>query len=195
MLYAHLQSQMRSPTAPTPGGNGTLPTVAAARASVISLLRSTAELRGDELAAEFTLLHLLSHVRARPHGLAAPPIGDLPLNLILPNAGACGGTEVPRGTIEPGKTSQPLRLLQLLRHLLPLMVEFPMTVSRLNGAPLAPVKNYDTNRIQQAALQLSPRTHARASSPPPCRASNLPLALLCDAAVAAAEASTSVSAM
>ena len=114
MLYAHLQSQMRSPTAPTPGGNGTLATVAAARASVISLLRSTAELRGDELAAEFTLLHLLSHVRARPHGLAAPPIGDLPLNLILPNAGACGGTEVPRGTIEPGKTSQPLRLLQLL---------------------------------------------------------------------------------
>ena len=92
-LHARLQAQMRSQALPAPATDGALPAVAAARASVISLLRSTAELNGDELAAEFTLLHLLSHVRARPHGLAAPPIGDLPLNLILPSDSPRGGAD------------------------------------------------------------------------------------------------------
>eukprot|EP00658_Telonema_sp_P-2_P036757 TRINITY_DN2651_c0_g1_i4.p1 TRINITY_DN2651_c0_g1~~TRINITY_DN2651_c0_g1_i4.p1 ORF type:complete len:600 (+),score=153.92 TRINITY_DN2651_c0_g1_i4:265-2064(+) len=108
--------------------------IAAARATCLAALASS--LGGDQLAAEYALLQLLSSVHGRTPGFV---LGKFSLNL------ACKGFDwSPLG--------------RLLHQLLPRMVQIPLSIEGLNKAPFSPVKNYNTNRLKSGILQLSDAT-------------------------------------
>jgi hypothetical protein len=138
-----------------------------ARGALLRVLGACELLRGDELAAEYLLLHLLSAVRARPHGDAAPPIGHFPLNLSLPPPlGATAQQDSADGAAGEAAAAAAARaaaqqLHGLLAELLPRVVPLPLTIDFLNrSAPMAPKKDYGANRLvpSPALLQLPPRT-------------------------------------
>lgn len=108
-----------------------------------ALLRHlTALLGNDNVAAHFMLLHLLSKVHARVDDLA---VGKLSLNL----------TSFRKETVSVfGK-----QLSLALKNLLPFTSCIPLTVEYLNTVPLAPKKNYDTNRLETGVLQLAEGSH------------------------------------
>ncbi|KEI41059.1 uncharacterized protein L969DRAFT_93568 [Mixia osmundae IAM 14324] len=96
-------------------------------------------LDGDLIAAEWTLLHLISKTHTRRGALA---LGSLPLNLTLPSS----------------KLGESEKLLhETLAYLLPTFVELPMTIDALNATtPYSPVSK-DEN-LQAGRLQLAPGT-------------------------------------
>ena len=138
-----------------------------ARRALLAVLGACELLRGDELAAEYLLLHLLSAVRARPHGDAAPPIGHFPLNLSLPpplgaaaQQGSAGGAAGEAAAAAAARAAAQ-QLHGVLAELLPRVVPLPLTIDFLNrSAPMAPKKDYGTNRLvpSPSLLQLPPRT-------------------------------------
>ncbi|XP_061368046.1 mini-chromosome maintenance complex-binding protein [Gastrolobium bilobum] len=108
-----------------------------------ALLRHlTAVLGNDDVAAHFMLLHLLSKVHARVDALA---VGKLSVNL------TCFSKET---ACIFGKQLNPA-----IKNLLPFTHCIPLTVEYLNGASLAPKKNYDTNRLETGVLQLAEGSH------------------------------------
>jgi hypothetical protein len=117
--------------------------VAVIRRSLLDYL--TFSLGGDALAAEYLLLHLLSQVHARVDSMA---LGKLSINLI----GCSPGSE---GAPSPMATAAANVISQLMprSHLLPLSLEV------LNKAPIAPRKDYETNRLVTGAVQLAEGTH------------------------------------
>ena len=105
------------------------------RANLLGAL--TTALGGDALAAEYTLLHLLSSVHARPSGFV---LGKLSLNLV-----AKGFHWTP--------------LIALIEQLVPRFVPLDLSIANLCRAPFAPSKDYNTNRLRSGILQLSSGTH------------------------------------
>lgn len=107
--------------------------------SVILALLSKATL-GDELAAEYLLLNLISKVYLRKDVLS---LGHFPINI----------TGIPPLSPYPKILSQFLENIVTKSHFL------PMTLDMLNNCRFVPVKNYETNRLDAGILQLSAGTH------------------------------------
>ncbi|KAI5074125.1 hypothetical protein GOP47_0010086 [Adiantum capillus-veneris] len=99
---------------------------------------------GDGLAAEYLLLHLLSRVHARVEPMA---VGKLSLNIVESSASR-EGVFLPATMV-----SQAIAALLPRSHLMPLSLEF------LNEKPIAPRKNYSSNRLVTGDLQLAEGTH------------------------------------
>ncbi|CAH9059927.1 unnamed protein product [Cuscuta epithymum] len=102
----------------------------------------TSILGNDRVAAEFMLLHLLSRIHGRVDSIA---VGKLSLNL------TCFSNET-ASVFAPG-------LNQAIKNLLPFSHSIPLTVDYLNTTPLAPRKDYQTNRLITGVLQLADGTH------------------------------------
>ncbi|XP_023771001.1 mini-chromosome maintenance complex-binding protein [Lactuca sativa] len=96
----------------------------------------------DELAAHFMLLHLLSKVHSRVDSFA---VGKLSLNL----------TSLDKSSISVFGN----RISNAIKTLLPFTHHMPLTVEYLNTASLAPVKDYETNRLVSGALQCAEGSH------------------------------------
>lgn len=108
-----------------------------------SLLRHlTVVLGDDELAARFMLLHLLSKVHARVDSFA---VGKLSLNL----------TGFDKASISVFGN----RINDAVKNLVPFSHRMPLTVEYLNTASLAPVKDYQTNRLVPGVLQCAEGSH------------------------------------
>ncbi|KAH9292375.1 hypothetical protein KI387_042437, partial [Taxus chinensis] len=109
-----------------------------------SLLQSLkAVFGGDDLAAQYFLLHILSQIHARVEPVA---LGRFSMNL----------TRVERGSnvhLFIKNLNEAIQDLVPCSHLLPLTIEY------LNGSSVAPKKNYQTNRLSTGALQLASGTH------------------------------------
>ncbi|KDP21670.1 hypothetical protein JCGZ_03341 [Jatropha curcas] len=102
----------------------------------------TAILGNDGVAAHFMLLHLLSRVHARVDNVA---VGKLSLNLTCLNKESISifGNQ----------------LNDAVENLLPFTKCMPLTVEYLNRSSLAPKKDYQSNRLTPAALQLAEGSH------------------------------------
>eukprot|EP00873_Tetraselmis_striata_P042263 jgi/Tetstr1/462527/TSEL_007516.t1 len=108
----------------------------------------SAVLGNDRLAAEYTLLHLLSRVIARQDTVN---VGALSLNVTgWPEMSAAG----PGGLSSAGAV-----LVRAFHELVPHVVGVPMTVDHLNRTPMVPSKDYTTNRLRAAPLQVPAGTH------------------------------------
>lgn len=139
------------------------------RRKIIELL--TTFLCGDELAAEYFLLHLLSAVNHRRH---AEPIGKIALNLSnLPSLAAMNtpigsenddeGREVSNAydlplPIEKGASEIGQYIHSILRHLCPRAVTIPISIDTLNTLQLCPHKDIVQDRLRPGALLLAPGT-------------------------------------
>ncbi|GMR57618.1 hypothetical protein PMAYCL1PPCAC_27813 [Pristionchus mayeri] len=91
---------------------------------------------GDELAADYLVMHLISSTYARADNAT---ICALPLNV-------CGVREA-------------TGVEEIVRMLSPKVKSLPLTSSTLSSSPFHSVKCYKTNRLQQGELQLSNGTH------------------------------------
>ncbi|XP_076908974.1 mini-chromosome maintenance complex-binding protein-like [Bidens hawaiensis] len=102
----------------------------------------TVVLGGDDLAANFILLHLLSKVHVRVDSIA---VGKLSLNL----------TGFDKSSISVFRN----RINDMLKNLIPFSQCIPLTVEYFNTASLAPVKDYQTNRLVPGVLQCAEGSH------------------------------------
>ncbi|KAI3815944.1 hypothetical protein L1987_15628 [Smallanthus sonchifolius] len=102
----------------------------------------TIVLGNDELAAHFMLLHLLSKVHVRVDSIA---VGKLSLNL----------TTFDKSSMSVFGN----RIDAAVKNLLPFSQCIPFTVEYLNTASLAPVKDYQTNRLVPGVLQCAEGSH------------------------------------
>lgn len=117
--------------------------VAETRKSLLDYL--TFSLGGDALAAEYLLLHLLSQVHARVDAMA---LGKLSLNITGCNPGSEGGLSPTAATAA-----------DVISKLVPRSHLMPLSLQTLNHAPVAPRKDYVSNRLVTGAMQLSDGTH------------------------------------
>ncbi|XP_022205941.2 mini-chromosome maintenance complex-binding protein [Nilaparvata lugens] len=107
------------------------------RAELHSILSKV--LLGDNLAADYLLLHLLSTVFQRKDALV---LGKCCLNL----------SNLPKG-------SQYSKLLyNFLTNLVPTSHYEPMSLESLNSSKFVPKKNYETSRLESGILQMSKNT-------------------------------------
>ncbi|KAK3004499.1 hypothetical protein RJ639_018762 [Escallonia herrerae] len=102
----------------------------------------TTVLGNDGVAANFMLLHLLSRVHTRVDTVA---VGKLSLNF------TCFSKE---SMYVFGN-----RIKLAVQNFLPFTHFLPLTVDYLNTASLAPVKDYETNRLVSGLLQLAEGSH------------------------------------
>eukprot|EP00055_Hartaetosiga_balthica_P007823 m.27568 g.27568 ORF g.27568 m.27568 type:complete len:615 (-) comp5956_c0_seq1:232-2076(-) len=103
----------------------------------------TVLLWGDELVAEYLVLHLTSAVRHRSKDNTLV-LGHLPLNIY--------------GFM--GKHSKiPERLKGFIEAITTCSNVFEMTIRNLNSTTMNPKKNYNTDRLEAGALQLCKGTH------------------------------------
>ncbi|KAL8218070.1 hypothetical protein R6Q57_021443 [Mikania cordata] len=102
----------------------------------------TVVLGDDDLAANFVLLHLLSKVHVRVDSIA---VGKFSLNL----------TGFDKSSISVFGN----RINDAVKNLLPFSQCIPLTVEFLNTASLAPVKDYQTNRLVPGLLQCAEGSH------------------------------------
>lgn len=139
VFYQHLKHS--NPSIPLDNDEKTsdslLPQVVKAHDNLLSMLKNL--LLGDELAAEYLLLHLVSSVYTRC-GIMA--VGKFTLNL-------CGCP------MEPSFTK---RLTDTLMKILPKSVNLPMTLNNMNTLNFVPKKDYKANRLISGFLQLSDST-------------------------------------
>ncbi|KAJ0922525.1 putative mini-chromosome maintenance complex-binding protein [Helianthus annuus] len=102
----------------------------------------TVVLGDDELAARFMLLHLLSKVHVRADSIA---VGKLSLNL----------TNIDKSSASVFNN----RIDAAVKNLLPFSRCILLTVDYLNTASLAPVKDYQINRLVPGVLQCAEGSH------------------------------------
>ncbi|KAD2805243.1 hypothetical protein E3N88_38620 [Mikania micrantha] len=102
----------------------------------------TVVLGDDDLAANFVLLHLLSKVHVRVDSIA---VGKFSLNL----------TGFDKSSISVFGN----RINDAVKNLLPFSQCIPLTVEFLNTASLAPLKDYQTNRLVPGVLQCAEGSH------------------------------------
>ncbi|XP_075071637.1 mini-chromosome maintenance complex-binding protein isoform X2 [Mixophyes fleayi] len=107
------------------------------RAELLGFLTHT--LLGDELAAEYLILHLISTVYARRDVL---PLGKFSLNL--------------SGCPRNGTFSK--HLYGIVQQLVPASHYLPMTIENMNTLRFVPRKDYAANRLVSGLLQLSSQT-------------------------------------
>lgn len=110
---------------------------ASTRAELLAFL--THSLLGDQLAAEYLLLHLISNVYARRDVL---PLGKFTLNL-----SGC-----------PHGSPYTQQLYHIIQQLVPAAHQLPMTLANMNAARLVPHKDYTANRLVSGVLQLPSNT-------------------------------------
>ncbi|XP_030628302.1 mini-chromosome maintenance complex-binding protein [Chanos chanos] len=111
--------------------------LASVRAELLSYL--THVLLGDNLAAEYLILHLTSSVYARRDVL---PLGKFTLNL-----SGC-----------PHGSPYTERLYQVIQQLVPTSYRLSMSLHEMNTLRLVPRKDYVANRLVSGALQLVKNT-------------------------------------
>jgi hypothetical protein len=154
---------------------GTAPAAAAAdiRAEILSFLSDM--LAGDDLAAEYLLLHTLSRVVSRG---AVSTLGKLTLSLagfptskatlnaqtVAKRMGRNGKEEEvmklsPVLPLENGASAAGIRLHSALSLLLPRSCLLPLRVDNLNTLRFFPTKDPETNLVRAGLLQLTPGTY------------------------------------
>ncbi|KAJ8418223.1 hypothetical protein AAFF_G00139320 [Aldrovandia affinis] len=143
MLLAH-RLQHNNPLLPPAASNdrcsftaGFLGELAAVRAELLEYL--THVLLGDELAAEYTILHLISSVYARRDVL---PLGKFTLNL-------SGCPQIPNFTE---------LLYRTLQQLVANSFRLSMSLDNMNSLRFVPRKDYTANRLVSGILQLGQNT-------------------------------------
>lgn len=99
-------------------------------------------LKGDSLAAEYLLLHLLSQIHKRVDTIV---LGTLPLNIVI--------------KASPENSTLPSQIAEAVGALLPCSHFLPLSCEHLNKGPWAPRKDYDQNRLATGILQLAAGTH------------------------------------
>ncbi|KAL4442708.1 hypothetical protein ABPG77_006702 [Micractinium sp. CCAP 211/92] len=127
--------------------------VAQARARVLGFLSQV--LGGDDLAAEYLLLQLLSRVH---HRTAESAVGTLALNLVAePHGPAAAATQQPA---QPEQRLSPLgaALAAALGALAPRCLALPLSVGALNGRPWWPRRDQNSQRLIGGPLQLAANT-------------------------------------
>eukprot|EP01052_Picozoa_sp_SAG31_P010333 SAG31_NODE_564_length_14059_cov_5.728940_8_plen_497_part_00 len=124
--------------------------IPALRAGFIDAAASV--LGGDTLAAEYLLLHCISHVY---HRVADVCVGRFCLNLQL--SGATSTAKLDTDSLE-NSAAVAQAVYQLLSESLPAVFMFGMTPVLLNKATMVPSKDYDLNRLRAGMLQLSDGT-------------------------------------
>ncbi|XP_076025419.1 mini-chromosome maintenance complex-binding protein [Genypterus blacodes] len=117
--------------------SSTLSEMASVRTELLTYF--THVLLGDELAAEYLLLHLISSVYARRDVL---PLGKFTLNL-----SGC-----------PTDASYTERLYQIIQQLVPSSHYLIMSLQNMNRMRLVPKKDYVANRLVSGVLQLARNT-------------------------------------
>lgn len=106
------------------------------------LIVLTQLLLGDDLAAEYLILHLLSKVYMRRDFL---PLGKFSLNI----------SNIPLlGTLD-----YVVEVYKFIEILVPKSYYLPMTLENMNDLQLTPKKDYECNRLTSGILQLSHNTH------------------------------------
>ena len=118
----------------------------AARARILARLAATPFLAGDALAAEYVLLNTMSRVLHRSDGA---PIGVFPVAISTDALAA-----VPAGS-----------LVAELQRLLPAVAHLPLSPKGLGAKSFVPKKDYDTETLHSAALQLAPSTQVSNYNP------------------------------
>ncbi|GLJ14702.1 hypothetical protein SUGI_0238350 [Cryptomeria japonica] len=98
---------------------------------------------GDELAAHYFLLHILSQIHARVEPVA---LGKFSLNLTKIQGGSNMGSFIEL-------------LNEAIKELVPCSHFLSLTIEYLNRSSVAPRKNYQTNRLSTGVLQLASGTH------------------------------------
>lgn len=138
---------LQSTRAATPTHSPVSPsTIAAAREQTIRVL--SAVLGNDRLAAEYTLLHLISRVVSRQELVN---VGALSLNIT-------GWPEM-SGAARDGLSAAGSVLVRTFQQLVPRVIGIPMSVDHLNRTPMVPAKDYTTNKLRAAPLQVAAGTH------------------------------------
>ncbi|TMW64773.1 hypothetical protein Poli38472_011653 [Pythium oligandrum] len=110
------------------------------RAALISHLARA--LGGDDVAAEYLLLCLLSRVYARPDPSTA--LGHLSVNL---SAGKAMELPVVNGIVE--------RLTSVLQEIVPMLATVDMSIKSLTESKFAPHKDYDQDVLRGGVLQFA----------------------------------------
>lgn len=110
-------------------------TIAETRAKIFELL--TDIYGGDELAAEYVLLTLLSRIQKREDGV---PIGVLCINLYTKDDST--SIEILKGTE------------RFIKHIMSFATEIQVDLESLSSQDLIPKKSNETNRLSRGALQL-----------------------------------------
>ncbi len=117
---------------------------------------------GDVLAAEYTILNLISRVHARKEPLT---LGNFPLNLSnlprkeSPSSGPAADCSAYLG-ISTGAANDFARgLHQFFRAILERTCTVEVSLGLLEKTDLVPKKNYDTNEIENPGLQLANQTY------------------------------------
>jgi len=90
--------------------------------------------RGDELAADYALLNMISKVHVR--SIDGIPLGHLNVN------------------ISGLSTEQAKQVQRLLTQVMPLQINFQINTQSLSEVRLQPKKNYDTNQMEPGMLQM-----------------------------------------
>lgn len=99
---------------------------------------------GDELAAQYILLHLISRIYARVGGEV---LGKFSLNLVC--------SSIPQEILsEYGKM-----LTTLFEMLVPNSLYLPLTIENFNTKQFVPKKDYKTNRLETGFLQIPNHSH------------------------------------
>lgn len=109
------------------------------RDEIVAVLKSV--LLGDELAAEYLLLHLVSSVYTRCGMMA---VGKFALNFC----------DCPSGT----HSELVKNVAEVLKACLPKCAYLPMNLDNLNSLSFIPKKDYTANRLTAGVLQLSDST-------------------------------------
>lgn len=99
---------------------------------------------GDEIAAHYILLHLMSNVYARVSGEV---LGKFSINLTC--------SEIPKEILE----DHIKKFYNLIELLMPDSCYLPLTIENLNNETFVPKKDYKTNRLQTGLLQLPKHAH------------------------------------
>jgi Mini-chromosome maintenance replisome factor len=112
------------------------------RSDLLKLL--TQFMLGDEVAAHYVLLHLISNVYARVSGEV---LGKFSINL------TCAA--IPKDILE----DLIKKFYNLIELLMPDSFYLPLTIENLNNETFVPKKDYKTNRLQTGLLQLPKHAH------------------------------------
>lgn len=99
---------------------------------------------GDEIAAQYILLHLISTVYARVSGEV---LGKFSVNLVC--------SSIPKEILQ----TYGQMLYTLIELLVPNSVYLPLTIENFNTKAFVPKKDYKTNRLETGLLQLPKHTH------------------------------------
>lgn len=99
---------------------------------------------GDEVAAHYVLLHLLSNVYGR---VAGEILGKFSINLTCQS--------IPKDVL----AEHIKKFYNLIELLVPDSSYLPLTIENFNTKTFVPKKDYKTNRLQPALLQLPKHTH------------------------------------